>query len=111
MLQSHTGITLQITLLIFTQYMSQHNLDILKKTRLVLWQNVLQKVYCFITVQNVMMFYLLTVLIFYVENYLTIIVTVKKIHNSFKDFAILLKSLLNVNSQQTAYQSLTVNKS
>jgi len=50
MLQSHTGITLQIALLIFTQYMSQHNLDILKKTHLALSQNVLQKIHCFITV-------------------------------------------------------------
>jgi len=106
MLRSHTGITLQITLPIFTQYMSLHNLDI----HLVLSQNVLQK-YIVSLLFKVMIIYLLPVLIFYAENYLTITVTVKKIHNSFKDLPILLKSLLNVNSQQTEHQSLTVNKS
>ena len=58
-----------------------------------------------------MIFYLLPVLIFYVENYFKCNCNSKTIHNSFTDLAILLKSLINVNSQQTAHQSLTVNKS
>ena len=44
------------------------------------------------------MFYLLPVVIFYVENYFKHNYDSKTIYTSFKDLAILLKSLLNVNA-------------